>query len=438
MIIDEISLIFVKLSKVISIYHTKIIHHYPHFLSYNVGNLNGGRNQKLVDGSQESEYTTKDSEVRIKNSEENQCEDTNMNKRLCRLFFLFILCTFIYSCESNNPTLADGKPIEAKVVTIVTFQDLNAIDEPNTGEAFWWFTVGGLNNKIDLPGGFAPVFTNANKDHLLLITGSGKSNAATSIMSLGFLNSFDLRKAYFMVAGISGGRPEVTTIGSAVWAKWIVDAGLAAEIDPRELPDDIEFPFFRLGCTIPPFCSMPFDVGTEIYELNDDLIAWAFKLSNEISLSDNEMVQEIRDKYPQNAARQKPSIQRGDDIATDTFLHGKLLSNFMTWWMENFTDGEGIYYVSDFEDTAIATAMKRLEEASRVDFNRLMILRSPSNFDQQHPGQTALESLSDASSAGMPDGSILAFENVFLAGSAVANHIIENWEEWREGPPPLE
>jgi purine nucleoside permease len=369
---------------------------------------------------------------------QNQLEDTKMNKRLFRLLLLFIFCTFVYSCESDNPIFANGKPIEVKVVTIVTFQDLDAIDKPNTGEAFWWFTAGGLNNAIPLPGGFAPIFTNASKDHLLLITGSGKCNAAASMMSLGLNNSFDFSNAYFMVAGISGGRPEVTTIGSAVWATWIVDAGLAAEIDPRELPDDVEFPFFRLGCTIPPFCSMAFDVGTELYRLDSDLVEWAVKLSNEISLSDSEMVQEIRDKYPQNAARQKPSIQRGDDIASDTFLHGKLLSNFMSWWMENFTDGEGIYYVSDFEDTAIATALKRLEEAGRVDFNRLMILRSPSNFDQQHPGQTALESLSAASSGGMPDGAILAFENVYLAGSAVANQIIENWEVWREGPPPLD
>ena len=66
-----------------------------------------------------------------------------------------------------------------------------------------------------------------------------------------------------------------------------------------------------------------------------------------------------------------------------------------------------------------------------------MILRSQSNFDQQYLGQTALESLQDASGGGMPDGSILAFENVYLAGSSVANHIIENWEVWRNGVPPL-
>ncbi len=145
----------------------------------------------------------------------------------------------------------------------------------------------------------------------------------------------------------------------------------------------------------------------------------------------------IRDMYPQEAARQNASVQLGDSAEADTFFHGEMISGYLTWWVENFTDAQGQYFTTSFEDTAISTALQRLQDAGLIDFSRFMLLRSPSNFDQQYPGQSALESLQDASGGGMPDGSILAFENVYLAGSAVANHIIENWEVWKDGVPPL-
>lgn len=230
----------------------------------------------------------------------------------------------------------------------------------------------------------------------------------------------------------------MTTIGSAVWAGWAVDAGLTSEIDPRELPQNIEFPFFRLGCTIPQFCTNTFNIGTEIFELNNELRLWAREISGQAALADSEAVQEIRDNYPEPAARQKPSVQLGDVAATDIFLHGEIMSGYLTWWIDNYTENEGVYYISSFEDTAISTALTRLDEAGLVDFSRFMVLRSPSNFDQQYPEQTALESLEAAVRGGMPDGSILAYENAYLAGSAVANHIILNWEDWKDGVPPLE
>lgn len=359
--------------------------------------------------------------------------------RLLFLIMVLISISFLnLSCENDSNSMADNGPLRIKVVTIVTFQDLNSIDQPNTGEAYWWYTAGRLDNEIALTGGYSPVFTNDNQDHLLIITGSGKSNAASSIMALGLNEKFDLSKAYFLIAAISGGPPDVTTIGSAIWVRWVVDSGLASEIDPSELIDIVEFPFFRLGCTIPQFCMDAFNTGSEIFELNNDLRLWASRISGEVNLADSEAVQVIRDMYPQDAARQKASVQLGDAAEADTFFHGEILSGYLTWWVDHFTNGQGQYYTSSFEDTAISTALQRLNDAGLMDFNRFMLLRSPSNFDQQYPGQTALESLQDASGGGMPDGSILAFENVYLAGSAVANHIIQNWEDWKDGVPPIE
>lgn len=54
--------------------------------------------------------------------------------------FLMILVTISFmnlSCETNNSSIADNSPLKIKVVTIVTYQDIDAIDQPNTGEAYW-------------------------------------------------------------------------------------------------------------------------------------------------------------------------------------------------------------------------------------------------------------------------------------------------------------
>ena len=74
-----------------------------------------------------------------------------------------------------------------------------------------------------------------------MTTGMGHSNAAASIMALTFSPRFDLRHTYFMVAGIAGIDPQQGTVGSAAWAKYLVDFGIQWEIDGREIPLWLEY-----------------------------------------------------------------------------------------------------------------------------------------------------------------------------------------------------
>jgi purine nucleoside permease len=50
--------------------------------------------------------------------------------------------------------------------------------------------------------------------------GEAEINAATSVSALAFSGMFDLKKTYFMVAGIAGINPEVGTLGSVTFAKY--------------------------------------------------------------------------------------------------------------------------------------------------------------------------------------------------------------------------
>ena len=80
-----------------------------------------------------------------------------------------------------------------------------------------------------------PLFSN-DEGVLAVCTGGGIANATATIMALGQDPRFDLSKAYWLVAGIAGGDPEDTSLGSAVWAEHVVDGDLLYEIDAREIP----------------------------------------------------------------------------------------------------------------------------------------------------------------------------------------------------------
>lgn len=90
--------------------------------------------------------------------------------------------------------------------------------------------------------------------------------------------------------------------------------------------------------------------------------------------------------------------------------------------------GETNYCMTEMEDTGSLTALSRLAEAGRVDLNRVLVLRTASNFDRPYPGQTAAES----------GGFVPSVENAYRAGSVVTDYIIAHWTDWQAGPPPLE
>lgn len=63
-------------------------------------------------------------------------------------------------------------------------------------------------------------------------------NAASTITALTFSPLFDLRKTYFMIAGIAGISPKVATLGSVTFARYAIQVALQYEFDAREIPEN--------------------------------------------------------------------------------------------------------------------------------------------------------------------------------------------------------
>jgi len=152
-----------------------------------------------------------------------------MNK-LKQPILLFPFLLFIsLSCGCSDK----ASKIPVKVVVLTMFEH----EGERPGERQLWEERLKLNTRLPFPAGQSDIYTNG-QGLILITTNMGVSNAAASVMALGLDPRFDFSKAYWLVAGISGIDPNDGSMGSAVWTDYVVDGGLAHEIDAREIPDD--------------------------------------------------------------------------------------------------------------------------------------------------------------------------------------------------------
>jgi purine nucleoside permease len=108
---------------------------------------------------------------------------------------------------------------------------------------------------------------------------------------------FDLRSAYWLVAGIAGANPDRAPLASAIWAEWIVDGDLAFEIDAREIPPDWSTGYVPLFGTHPFQEPPPPDDYGPVYRLNPATVDWAYELTRGMALPDPEGLRAWRSQY---------------------------------------------------------------------------------------------------------------------------------------------
>ena len=83
-------------------------------------------------------------------------------------------------------------------------------------------------------------------------------------------SQFDLRKTYFLIAGIAGVNPYWGTTGSVALAQYAVQLELEYELDAREMPKNWTTGLWGLGANAPG--EYPISIyGTEVFELNLNL-----------------------------------------------------------------------------------------------------------------------------------------------------------------------
>jgi purine nucleoside permease len=302
-------------------------------------------------------------------------------------------------------------------------------------EAAPWIEPFQLKEDIKVPGLSPdhPSIKCNTDDVCLMISGMGHANAAASTMALTFDPQFDLRKTYFLVAGIAGIDPAHGTTGSAAWARYLVDAGIAHEIDAREMPKNWKTGYIGI-MTKSPGEKPKFEYRTESAQLDEALLQKALALSKGAVLDDNDKARAYRAKYKRAPANQAPKVTQCDTLGGDTWWHGHKLGAHATAWTKLLTDGKGVYCTTQQEDNATYNALERATVAGKVNLKRLAVLRTGSNFDRPYPGQSAYESLM-ASTTGASGGFMPATKNLAIVGGALVRDIVKNWSQWEAGVP---
>ena len=340
---------------------------------------------------------------------------------LSHLFAALALAGPLATLAATKAPAPAPKPIPVKVMVVTMFGP----------EAAPWLARLPATRTVRVPGlSDAYPDVNCSADGVcVMTTGMGHANAAASTMALVLSPQFDLSRTYFIVTGIAGIDPEIGTLGSAAWARYLVDFGLQQEFDFREAPSG--WPGGYVGIGAPDPDTRPkLDYGTEVFQLDEALLQRALALSRGARLDDSEAAADYRKDYPQPAARAAPSVLQCDTLAGDTWWHGGWLGDRATAWTRLLTDGKGTYCTTQQEDNATYESLKRGAAAGRLDLRRVAVLRTGANFDRPHPGQTAQESL-NAESGGFP----LATANLVRAAWPLVSDIVARWPQWRDGVP---
>lgn len=333
--------------------------------------------------------------------------------------------------NAGVPCFAKPKPIPVKVVIVAMFEVGNDTgDQP--GELQYWVERDHLDRIYPLPAGYHSVRMN-DQGEMAVLTGQGTAHAASTIMALGLDPRFDLTHAYWIIAGIAGASPERASLGSAVWARYVVDGDLGYEIDPREAPSGWSTGYIPLRKTRP-FEPPAAPLDGQTYALNSGLAQWAFNLTQSTPLADTDRLREIRSNFTGAAAQRPPFVTMGDEISSSTYWHGKLFDAWAAQWVPYFTDGNGVFATTAMEDTGTLQSLQYLSHAGRADWNRILVLRTVSNFDQQPTGMSAAESLANQR-IGKYSGYLPSLEAAYAVGHAAVSELLNQWAKYRLSPP---
>ncbi|CEN59407.1 hypothetical protein ASPCAL01857 [Aspergillus calidoustus] len=146
------------------------------------------------------------------------------------------------------------------------------------------------------------------------------------------------------------------------------------------------------------------------------------------SLADSDAARQYRRNYITadnrcHTATQTPGIVQYATSTSDVYFAGHILTSTFANTTKALTGGKGVYCISQQEDNATLEALMRGAKAGLLDFRRIIIMRSGSDFDRPFPGQTALQGLLYSDQGGFG----IAVRNLYLAGREVIKGILGGW-----------
>ncbi|WP_408887255.1 purine nucleoside permease [Komagataeibacter oboediens] len=323
---------------------------------------------------------------------------------------------------------------EVRFVVVTNWENgADSGDEP--GEYQNWVEREHLDEKVPVRG--APDVVRRNRAGLYgLVLRHGVTDLAAFVLD----PRFDFHHTYWLFTGISGVDPNAASVGSVAWARWVVDGDALREIDDRTIPKDWPYGLYAIGASRPnTLPEAPNHYGsvtdvaelTRAYPLNQGLARWAFALSQRVNLADDPAIALRRKAWTGfDQARKPPFVLMGETLGAERYWHGAPRNRWAQDWVRLWTHGQGKFVMTNEESQTYQREMRTLATLGFVDPDRIMVLRSGSNFSVPPPGVPVTQSMGDEG-----PGQSLAFDNNERAGEPVIEEILSNWKKYRDNIP---
>jgi purine nucleoside permease len=251
---------------------------------------------------------------------------------------------------------------------------------------------------------------------------------------------FDFSKTYWLFTGISGADPQVASVGSAAWARWVVNGDELREIDDREIPAGWPYGLFAIGALQPN--TLPTDANgfgsvesaDELgmaYPLNRGLAQWAFNMTRAVVIPDTPELAKQRalwKGYPN--AQRPPFVLLGETLGSVRYWHGPRRTQWARDWVKLWTRGKGTFVMTNMESQTAAQTMASFAKMHFVDLQRVMVLRTASNPSGPPPGADALSTIGDET-----PGQVAAYEANYRVGSPIVHELLTNWPTYEAAVP---
>lgn len=325
------------------------------------------------------------------------------------------------------PVGAMAAPLPVKVVILTTFEvGKDRGDAPGEFQAFamrrHWDKI------VTVPGIEHPVYY--ARDGVLGVVAGMRSRPRESVAALISGGQFDVSHAYWIMAGIAGVDPHAASIGSAAWARWVVDGDVAFEMDDREIPAGWPYGIYSLETDRPNVKGSAEGSSGMAWKLNPGLVSWAFNLTRNTALPDNADLAKDRAGYPSEAMAQKPPfVLLGDDLGTTRFWHGARRTQWARDWVKLWTDGDGSFAMTDCEDHGIMDVLTIYGAQGKVDPRRALMLRTASNYSREPDGADPVMHAFAHGGAGA------AFEAAYRVATPVVDALVKGWARYRISLP---
>lgn len=225
-------------------------------------------------------------------------------------------------------------------------------------------------------------------------TGVGKVAAATTTAAIAGSERIDLSRAMIVSAGIAGGPPESTTIGSLVVASSLVDWDAKLRRDDSH-PEPIE--------------PNPYSGRNALVDLDGDLVETVVAAIDDEALT----AATARAGSDIGIDVSAPSIAVGTNLCGDELFHGHSVASSANALVE--AHGRGPYLATEMEDIGTAIALRQFGL-----LDRYVSLRAIANYDRPGAGTDSLDESS------LAEGTPVAIASLTVAVDGILATVLDD------------